>query len=136
MSELQTDDIHMQAEDLYREDQFTDRRVGSIQRLTPVQADGSDDTSRPVLYIGQASLMTPAGTLPINFEIEATSLGEAASKFGEEAQKAIQDAIRQLQEMRREAASGIVVPGQGGGGGLGGGGMGGGPRGGGGIQLR
>lgn len=140
MSELQTDDIHMQADDLYREEQFTDRRVGSIQRLTPVKDDGSDDASRPVLYIGQASLMTPAGTLPINFEIEAESLGDAARKFGEEAQKAIQDAIRQLQEMRREAASGLVVPGQGGGGmgggGLGGGGLGGGPRGGGGIQLR
>ena len=135
MSELQTDDIHMQADDLYREEQFTDRRVGSIQRLTPVKADGSDDASRPVLYIGQASLMTPAGALPINFEIEATNLGDAADKFGEEAQKAIQDAIRQLQEMRREAASSLVVPGQGGGGGLGGG-MGGGPRGGGGIQLR
>lgn len=135
---MQTDDIQMQVEDLYREEQFTDRRVGSIQRLTPVKADGSDDASRPVLYIGQASLMTPAGTLPINFEIEAESLGDATAKFGEEAQKAIQDAIRQLQEMRREAASGIVVPGQGGGGGGGlGGGMGSGPRGGGGgIQLR
>lgn len=138
MSDMQPEDIQMQANDLYREEQFTDRRVGSIQRLTPVSADGGDDASRPVLYIGQASLMTPAGTLPINFEIEAGSLGEAAEKFGEEAQKAIQDAIRQLQEMRREAASGIVVPGQGGGGNVGGGmggGMGGGPRGGG-IKLR
>lgn len=133
---MQTDDIHMQADDLYREEQFTDRRVGSIQRLTPVKTDGSDDASRSVVYIGQASLMTPAGTLPINFEIEATSLGDAAEKFGDEAQKAIQDAIRQLQEMRREAASGLVVPGQGGGG-MGGGGLGGGGMGsGGGIQLR
>lgn len=133
---MQTDDIHMQADDLYREEQFTDRRVGSIQRLTPVKTDGSDDASRSVVYIGQASLMTPAGSLPINFEIEATSLGDAAEKFGDEAQKAIQDAIRQLQEMRREAASGLVVPGQGGGG-MGGGGLGGGGMGsGGGIQLR
>lgn len=128
---MQTEDIRMQVDDLYREEQFTDRRVGSIQRLTPVRADGSDDPSRPVLYIGQASLMTPAGALPINFEIEAKDLGEAAERFGEEAQKAVQDAVRQLQEMRRDAASGIVVPGQGGGG-MGGGGMGGG----GGIQLR
>ena len=132
MSELHPDDIQMQADDLYREEQFTDRRVGSIQRLTPVTADGSDDATRAVIYIGQASLMTPAGSLPINFEIEADSLGDAAAKFGDEAQKAIQDAIRQLQEMRREAASGLVVPGQGGGMG----GMGGGPRRGGGIQLR
>ena len=135
MSEMRTEDISMQVDDLYREEQFTDRRVGSIQRLTPVTADGSDDPGRPVLYIGQASLMTPAGALPINFEIEANSLGDAAEKFGGEAQKAVAEAIEQLQEMRREAASGIVVPGQGGGGmppGMGGGG----PRGGGGIQLR
>lgn len=134
MSDLQTEDISMQVDDLYREEQFTDRRVGSIQRLTPVDAQGNDDPSRPVLYIGQASLMTPAGSLPINFEIEAQDLGDAAGKFGEEAQKGIQDAIRQLQEMRRDAASGIVVPGQEGGGmppGMGGGGN---P--GGGIQLR
>lgn len=137
MSEIQTDDIRMQVDDLYREEQFTDRRVGSIQRLTPVKADGSDDPDRPVRYIGQASLMTPAGSLPINFEIEAASLGEAAEQFGVEAQKAVEDTMKQLQELRREAASGIVVPGQGGGG-MGGGGMGGGGMGGGGggIQLR
>lgn len=132
MSDLQTDDIRMQADDLYREEQFTDRRVGSIQRLTPVDGQGNDDPSRPVQYIGQASLMTPAGSLPINFEIQAGSLAEAAEQFGERAQEAIQDAIRQLQEMRRDQASGIVVPGQEGGGMPPG--MGGGP--GGGIQLR
>ncbi|TVS16532.1 MAG: hypothetical protein EA417_10055 [Gammaproteobacteria bacterium] len=126
----------MQVDDLYREEQFTDRRVGSIQRLTPVTADGSDDPDRPVLYVGQASLMTPAGALPINFEIEANSLGDAAAKFGGEAQKAVAEAIEQLQEMRREAASGIVVPGQGGGGGGMPPGMGGGGPRGGGIQLR
>lgn len=133
MSEISRDEVSMQVDDLYREEQFTDRRVGSIQRLTPVDGSGNDDPTRPVRYVGQASLMTPAGSLPINFEIEAGSLGEAAEQFGEEAQKAVQDAIKQLQEMRRDQASGIVVPGQGEGGM--GGGMGGGAPGGG-IQLR
>jgi len=131
---MQTEDIRMQTDDLYREEHFTDRRVGSIQRLTPVTGDGSDDPARTVRYIGQASLMTPAGNLPISFELEADSLGDAAEKFGVEAQKAVEDAVRQLQEMRREQASGIVVPGQGGGGGQMPPGMGGG--GGGKIQLR
>jgi len=44
----------------------------------------------------------------------------------------VQDTLNQLQEMRREAASGLVIPGQGGPGGGMGGGFGG-P--GGGIQL-
>jgi hypothetical protein len=136
VSEPSAEDIRMQADELYREEVFTDRRVGTIQRLVPVKQNGDEDPDRPVRYVGQASLMTPGGTLPINFEIEAGSLSEAVEKFGEEAQHAVQDTLQQLQELRREAASGLVVPGQGGGGGMGGmpGGMGGG-RGGGGIQL-
>ncbi|MGD8325214.1 MAG: hypothetical protein PVF50_12685, partial [Gammaproteobacteria bacterium] len=54
-------DISMDANALYREESFTDRRVGSIQRLTPVTADGSDDASRSVIYVGQTQLMTPGG---------------------------------------------------------------------------
>ncbi|HSG90457.1 MAG TPA: hypothetical protein VLA56_14675 [Pseudomonadales bacterium] len=134
MSDPNAEEIHMSADDLYREEVITDRRVGTIQRLTPVTANGDDDPSRPVQYIGQASLMTPGGSLPINFEIEAADLAEAVARFGDLAQDAVQDTIRQLQEMRREQASGLVIPGQGGGGG---GGMpGGGMPGGGGIQLR
>lgn len=138
MSDPNAEDIRMNVDDLYREEVITDRQVGTIQRLTPVTADGDDDPDRPVQYIGQASLMTPAGSLPINFEIEASSLSEAVAKFGDLAQDAVQDTIRQLQEMRREQASGLVIPGQGGpGGGMPGGGMpGGGRSGGGGIQLR
>lgn len=131
MSEPRSDEIRMEVSDLFLEEVFTDRRVGTIQRLTPVDADGKPDATREVRYIGQASLMTPAGSLPIQFEIEAGSLGEAAEKFGDLAQDAVQDAIKQLQEMRREAQSGLIVPGQGGGG-MPGGGM---PGGGGGIQL-
>ncbi len=136
MSEPHSEDIRMDPSALYLEEVFTDQRVGSIQRLTPVDADGNADPSRDVRFVGQAQIMTPAGTLPISFEIEAQSLGEAAEKFGERAQHAVADAIEQLKEMRREQASSIVVPGQGGGGmgGGAGGGIGGGP--GGGIQLR
>jgi hypothetical protein len=135
VSEPSAEDIRMSAEDLYLEEVFTDRRVGTIQRLTPVTPDGDRDEGRDVLYVGQASLMTPAGSLPINFEIQASSLSEAVAAFGENAQVAVQDAIQQLQEMRRDQASSLVLPGQGGGGGgMPGGGSGGG--GGGGIQLR
>jgi hypothetical protein len=130
------DDIQMDGANLYREDVFSDRRVGTIQRLTPVTANGDDDPSRPVRFLGQASLMTPGGSLPISFEIEAETLEDAIGQFGARAGEAVQDTLNQLQEMRREAASGLVIPGQGGpGGGMGGapGGGFGGP--GGGIQL-
>ena len=130
------DDIQMDGANLYREDVFSDRRVGTIQRLTPVTANGDEDPSRPVRFLGQASLMTPGGSLPISLEIEADSLEAAIDQFGARAGEAVQDTLNQLQEMRREAASGLVIPGQGGpGGGMGGapGGGFGGP--GGGIQL-
>ncbi len=109
----------MDVDELYREDTFTDRRVGSIRRLTPVSADGSEDASRPVIYVGQTQMMTPAGTLPLNFEIDAQSLGEAAQNFPAAAQDAVDRTIQELEDLRREAASSIVLP-EAGGGALGG----------------
>ena len=123
-------DISMDAEALYREESFTDRRVGSIQRLSPVTADGSDDASRSVVYIGQTQLMTPGGALPLSFEIQAGSLADAIAQFGAQAEAALEDTMRRLEELRRESASSLIVPGSGGGGIPGSGGM---P--GGGIQV-
>lgn len=127
-------DNRMDADALYREEVFTDRRVGTIRRLTPVKADGSPDDSRDVLYSGQAQVLTPAGALPLSFELEARTLDEAVEKFGEAAQTAVEHTLNELQEMRREAASSIVVP-KGDQGGFGGGGPTGGMPGGGGIQV-
>ena len=107
-------DISMDASALYREEAFTDRRVGSIQRLTPISADGSDDTSRDVIYLGQTQLMTPAGALPLSFEIQASSLEDAVGQFGKQAEAALEDTMKKLEEMRRESASSLIVPGGGG----------------------
>ncbi len=95
---------------LYLEEIFTDRRVGTIRRLTPVKKDGTRDPAKPVLYIGETQVLTPAGALPIGFEITAGSLEEAAEKFGAQAKEAIERTVRELQELRRQQASSIVVP--------------------------
>jgi hypothetical protein len=95
---------------LYQEEIFTDRRVATIRRLTPVKKDGSRDSARAVLYMGETQVLTPAGALPIGFEIGAASLEEAAEKFGQLAREAIERTVKELQEMRRQAASQIVVP--------------------------
>jgi phage tail sheath gpL-like len=100
----------MSADDLYLEEIFTDRRVGTIQRLTPVNAAGLPDPKRQVLYIGQTQILTAAGALPLSFEIDAKSLQEATQKFGEGAKVALQQTMERLEEMRREAASSIIVP--------------------------
>ncbi|HYL02311.1 MAG TPA: hypothetical protein VEU54_02745 [Steroidobacteraceae bacterium] len=109
-------DIELDPKSLYREDVFTDRRAGSIRRLTPVTADGAVDPSRPVLFSGQTQLLTPAGVLPLGFEIEARTLEEALKKFPEGVKIALEQAIDEARELRREAASRIVVPEVGGGG--------------------
>ena len=119
-----TNDIKVDSKALYMEEVFTDRRIGTIRRLTPVKGDGERDEARAVLYIGETQVMTPAGALPIGFEIGAGSLEEAADKFGQLAKEAIERTVKELQELRRQAASSIVIP-QGGlppAGGMGGGG--------------
>lgn len=131
--DINIENLRMNADDLYREEIFTDQRVGTLRRLTPVTSDGSEDSSRPVRYLGQSQMMTPMGALPLSFEIEADSLQQAIEKYADEAKKAVEHTLEELKEMRRQAASQIVVPeGGGGGGGMGGpGGM----PGGGGIQM-
>jgi hypothetical protein len=103
-------DVELDLKGLYREDVFTDRRAGSIRRLTPVSADGAPDPTRPVLFSGQTQLLTPAGVLPLGFEIEAQTLEEALRKFPEGVKVALEQAIDEARELRREAASRIVVP--------------------------
>ena len=100
----------MDAAELWREEVFTDRKVGTIRRLNPVKSDGSADAGRKALYIGEASLYTPAGTLPLTFEIPAETLDKAVAGYGEAVQLAFADAMEELQEMRRKAASSIVIP--------------------------
>jgi len=105
-----TNDIKVDPKALYLEEVFTDRRIGTIRRLTPVTKDGTRDAARPVLYAGETQVLTPAGALPIGFEIAAGSLEEAAEKFGQLAKEAIERTVKELQELRRQAASQIVVP--------------------------
>lgn len=110
MSNERPGEPQMNAAALYREETYTDQRVGTVRRLTPVRADGSDDASRPVLFIGQATIMTPMGSLPLSFELDAKDLSEAVAQFGPTAQVAIEEAARELQELRRQASSSIVIP--------------------------
>ena len=100
----------MDATQIYQEDTFTDRKVGTIRRLTPVAADGLPDAARPVIFVGQAQIMTPMGAVPISFELDAPSLDVAIEKFGAAAEQAVQQTMRELQEIRREQASSLVIP--------------------------
>jgi hypothetical protein len=119
-------DAAMDETALYREEIYTDRKVGTLRVLLPVKADGTPDAQRRTVYQGEAQLMTNVGPLPISFDIDATDLADAVSKYAEATKAGVERAMRELQEMRRQASSSIVLPPAGAtlgpGGGLGGGG--------------
>ena len=120
-------EIQMDTANLYREEVFTDNTVGTLRRMVPVTANGEIDNSRTTQYVGSTQVMTSAGPLPLSFEIEASTLTEAAAAFGDAAKEAFEKTMEELREMQRQQASSIVVPqggvGPGGGmpGGMGGG---------------
>ena len=58
----------MDAANLFREEIYTDRKIGVIRCLVPVTAEGKVDESRKVIYTGEAQIMTQMGALPISFE--------------------------------------------------------------------
>ena len=66
----------MDPNSLFREEQFTDQKMGSIRKLIPVKADGSDDGDRDVIFFGAAQVMTPMGAMPLNFPLKALLLGQ------------------------------------------------------------
>jgi aspartate aminotransferase-like enzyme len=76
----------------------------------PVKADGTPDTLRRTVYQGEAQLMTNVGPLPISFDIDASSLADAVAKYAESTKAGIERAMRELQEMRRQQSSSIVLP--------------------------
>jgi hypothetical protein len=128
-------ELRMDPASLYREDVYTDRKIGTIRVLAPVTAGGLPDASRAVLYVGETQILTPGGLLPLAFEIPATSLADAIDRFADGANDAIERTRREIEQLRREAASSIIVPDHMPPGGLGPGGPGGLP-GGGKIRLR
>lgn len=103
-------EARMDAAELYREEIYTDRKVGTIRVMTPVKSDGTADSARKTLYVGEAQMMTSAGALPLSFEIDAGSLSDAVAKYGTAAREGFERTMRDLEELRRQAASSIVIP--------------------------
>ena len=109
-AEQELPEIKVDMNSLYREEVFTDRKAGTIRCLIPIDVHGAADASRPVLYSGQTQLLTPGGVLPLSFDFDAKALAEACEQFPAAVKTAIEQAIAEAQEMRRESSSRIVVP--------------------------
>ena len=106
------DEIAVDAANLYREEIFTDLKVATIRRLVPIRPDGSEDPARPVMYVGQTTLLSQAGPVPVQCPIEAASLEDAMQGFPAAVNQAVERMVEEAREMQRQEASRIVVPGR------------------------
>jgi len=103
-------DLTIDLDNLYREESFTDLGAAAVRRLTPVTADGSPDLGRPVMYIGETSLMTQVGPIPVSFTLDVQTLEEAFRRFPEGVKVAVEQLNERAQEAMRAEASRLVVP--------------------------
>jgi hypothetical protein len=108
--QMKLDKLEVDKNNLYREDVFTDLRVASIRRLTPVKADGSPDPARETLFSAETQILTPQGPLPIQVPIEANSLEEALEKFPNAVHQGVERLVDEAREVRRQQSSRIVTP--------------------------
>jgi hypothetical protein len=107
MNELEVD-----ASNLYREEVFTDLRVATLRKLVPVRRDGSPDPTREPLFTAQTTLLSAAGPLPVQTQLEAKTLEEAIARFPEAIRQAVERLVEEAREIQRREASRIVVPGE------------------------
>ena len=101
----------MDEKNLYREESFTDLKLGTIKRLMPTKSDGTPDNSRGPIFVGFAQLMSPKGPLPVQNMIPARDLGEAIGKFPAAMNLAVEKLVKAAEKARQEESSKIVVPG-------------------------
>lgn len=104
-------EIKLDEKSLYREEVYTDLRVGSLKQLTPVTTDGDRDMGRPMVFVGETQLMSQVGPVPVQTKIEAENLKAAIERFPAAIQTAVEAMIEEVKEMQRKEMSRIVVPG-------------------------
>jgi hypothetical protein len=104
-------EVKVDEKNLYREEVFTDLRYATIRHLIPVNADGKKDDTRNSLFFGQTQMMTSAGSIPLQFSIEANTLKQALEKFPQAVEKSVEEFVEKAKEAQRQAESRIVVPG-------------------------
>ena len=121
MTEDQNDHIEFKVDrnNLFKEESFTDLKSGGIRRLIPVKLDGTPDKTRKTIFIGQTSLMTERGPIPLQSRIQAKDLQQAIKRFPESMETAMDQMIEQAKKMQemeqakiKEPESRIIVPGR------------------------
>ncbi len=105
-------DVQVDTRNLYREETYTDLKVATLRKLCPVGTDGQPDPNRQPVFSAQTHVMTRMGPVPIEAPLEAASLDEAARKFPQAVQQAMERLVQEIEQRQREESKRIVVPGQ------------------------
>ena len=100
--------FNLDRSNLYLEESFTDFKVGSVKRFSPVKTDGSPDKERQSIFVGQTSVYTPHGTLPIQNVITAKDLPQAFKRFPEAMHAAMERLMEEAKKMREEKQPPII----------------------------
>ena len=115
----QPTELKIDRSNLFKEETYTDLKVGIVKCMTPVKADGTVDKTRKSVFVGQTSLMTHNGPLPIQAVIQAKELQQAIKKFPETMQASMErlaEEARKYQEQENanieKPDSRIIVPGR------------------------
>ena len=114
MADQQTATINLSVDrsNLYREELFTDLKVCTIRRLTPVKPDGTADKTRKTIYVGQTHLVSPNGPIPVQNVVKAKDLQQAFKNFPEAMKDAMERMIAEAKKIQQQEESRIIVPGR------------------------
>jgi hypothetical protein len=107
-----TIDFAVDKANFYHEETFTDLKIASIRRLTPVKPDGSVDKTRKTVFVGHTNLFTPNGPVPVQNLIQARELQQAIKKFPEAMKEAMERLVDEVKKHKAKEESRIIVPGR------------------------
>jgi hypothetical protein len=112
MAEEQNEQVELKIDrsNLFKEETFTDLKVGMIKRMTPVKSDGAVDKTRKAVFVGQTSLMTPGGPLPLQAVIQAKDLQQAIKKFPEAMKVAMERLAEEAKKYQQQEKSRVEKP--------------------------
>ncbi len=112
-------DFTFNQQNLCREESVTDLKVGAIRCLKPIKADGTEDESRPIIFLGHTQINTPQGLVPLQTLLQATTLQQAIEEFPGAMQKALQEMMEKAKQMydrqqteKKKNDSRIILPGK------------------------
>ena len=112
-------DFTFDRKNLCLEESVTDLKVGAIRCLKPINADGTEDKTRTMIYVGHTQLQSPQGLVPIQAPLKATTLEQAMEEFPGAMKNALEQMVERMkkaqeqqQAARKENESRIITPGR------------------------